>query len=307
MELEALRSGRKRALAETLVRIETDLEGAQTVKLLDDALSEPRGFCLGLTGPPGVGKSTLLNAIIAASRARGTTVAVLAIDPSSSRTGGALLGDRTRIETDPSDDGVFIRSMAARDRLGGLAEHTFPAMVLMRALFDLVIVETVGVGQSETGVSSVSDLAMFCAQPGSGDSLQYMKAGIMEVPDLIAVTKCDMGDVARRTAADLRGALSLSSDGAGTEVVTCSAATGKGIEELLQLICTMSAQKMTRFVESRNSQVIRWSNERIISRFGTFGGEIAQKLCGEFCGRVSFRDGFERLTRVSAAITAAKL
>ena len=307
MNLETLRTGRKRTLAEALVRIETDLEGAETVRLLDEAFSQPRGFCLGLTGPPGVGKSTLLNAIIAAWRARGKTVAVLAIDPSSSLSGGALLGDRTRIETDPADAGVFVRSMAARDKLGGLAEHTFPAMVLMRALFDLVIVETVGVGQSETGVSSVSDLAMFCAQPGSGDSLQYMKAGIMEVPDLIAVTKCDMGDIARRTAADLRGALSLSADAGRTEVVSCSATSGEGIEDLVQSICIISAQKMTRFESSRESQVIRWSNERIISRFGSFGIEIAHKLCGKIGGRVSFRDGFDRLNRVAAAITAAKL
>lgn len=307
MNLETLRTGRKRTLAEALVRIETDLEGAETVRLLDEAFSQPRGFCLGLTGPPGVGKSTLLNAIIAAWRAQGKTVAVLAIDPSSSLSGGALLGDRTRIETDPADAGVFVRSMAARDKLGGLAEHTFPAMVLMRALFDLVIVETVGVGQSETGVSSVSDLAMFCAQPGSGDSLQYMKAGIMEVPDLIAVTKCDMGDIARRTAADLRGALSLSADAGRTEVVSCSATSGEGIEDLVQSICIISAQKMTRFESSRESQVIRWSNERIISRFGSFGIEIAHKLCGKIGGRVSFRDGFDRLNRVAAAITAAKL
>ena len=307
MKLEALRNRNKRALAQALVAIETDLEGTETVCLLDEALRQPHGFCLGLTGPPGVGKSTLLNALIAAWRKSDCTVAVLAIDPSSSRTGGALLGDRTRIKTDPTDIGVFVRSMAARDKLGGLAEHTFPALVLMRALFDLVIVESVGVGQSETGIASVSDLTMFCAQPGSGDALQYMKAGIMEVPDLIAVTKCDMGDVARRTAADLRGALSLSTDGSSTVVVQCSASTGEGIEDLVQSICTMSAQKMTRFVEMRKRQVIRWSDERIVSRFGSFGIELAHRLCGEFCGRVSFRDEFSRGRRVTAAITAANL
>lgn len=307
MNLEALRGRRKRDLAQALVTIETDLEGAETVTLLDSALRQPHGFSLGLTGPPGVGKSTLLNALIEAWRKSDRTVAVLAIDPSSSRTGGALLGDRTRIKTDPSDIGVFVRSMAARDKLGGLAEHTFPALVLLRALFDLVIVESVGIGQSETGIVSVSDLTMFCAQPGSGDALQYMKAGIMEIPDLIAVTKSDMGDVARRTAADLRGALTLSASGSDTVVVQCSASTGEGIDELLQSICLMSAQKMTRFAESRESQVIRWSDERLISQFGSFGIELSHRLCGEPCGRVSFRDGFTRGHRVSAAITAANL
>ena len=144
------------------------------------ALAAPQGLALGLTGPPGVGKSTLINALLARLRARGESVAVIAVDPSSRRSGGALLGDRTRIETDPEDAGVFVRSMAARRRLGGLADITYPAMVLMRALFDLVIVETVGVGQSETEIADCADLVVFCAQPGSGDALQFMKAGVME-------------------------------------------------------------------------------------------------------------------------------
>ena len=148
---------------------------------------------IGLTGPPGVGKSTLVSALVRAWRARGRTVGVIAVDPSSRRTGGALLGDRTRIDVDPDDQGVFVRSLAARDRLGGLADLAAAAMVLMRALYDVVLVETVGVGQSETEIAEIADTVVFAVQPGSGDSLQFMKAGIVEIPDIALVTKADLG------------------------------------------------------------------------------------------------------------------
>src|SRR5205807_10378178 len=122
-------------------------------ELWDEATAAPRGHVLGVTGPPGVDKSTLVNALIARLRGRGETVGVIAVDPSSRRTGGALLADRARVATDPGDRGVYVRSMAARDRLGGLAEQTVAAMVLMRAVYDRVIVESVGIGQSESDIS----------------------------------------------------------------------------------------------------------------------------------------------------------
>ena len=171
-----------------------------------------RAHVIGLTGPPGVGKSTLTNVLVARARARGETVGVLAVDPSSRRTGGALLGDRARIATDPEDRGIFVRSMAARDRLGGLSDQTVAAMVLMRAIYDLVLVELVGIGQSEADISFVADTVVLCVQPGSGDSLQFMKAGVTELPDVVAVTKADMIDAARRTRADVEGALTLYSE-----------------------------------------------------------------------------------------------
>ena len=120
---------------------------------------------IGLTGPPGVGKSTLVSALVRAWRARGRTVGVIAVDPSSRRTGGALLGDRTRIDVDPDDQGVFVRSMAARDRLGGLADLCAAATVLMRALYDVVLIETVGVGQSETEIADLADTVVFASSP----------------------------------------------------------------------------------------------------------------------------------------------
>ncbi|MEM7508743.1 MAG: GTP-binding protein, partial [Pseudomonadota bacterium] len=175
--LSDLRNRGKVGLARALAALEASPDAPEVTGLLDVAHRAPIGVVLGLTGPPGVGKSTLIDSLIRALRARGKTVAVIAVDPSSRISGGALLGDRTRFSTDPEDEGVFVRSMAARDRLGGVAEITYPASILMRALYDLVIVETVGVGQSETQIADMADMVAFCAQPGSGDALQFMKAG----------------------------------------------------------------------------------------------------------------------------------
>ena len=199
----------KRSLAASLVELERDPESAVSQKLLDEAWRTPKAHVVGVTGPPGVGKSSLCAALVAAWRRQGRTVGVIAVDPSSKATGGALLGDRVRIVHDSADSGSFVRSMAARDRLGGLADQTIAAMVLMRALFDRVLIETVGVGQSETDVAGVADTVVFCVQPGSGDSLQFMKAGIVEIPNLVVVTKADMGAAAERALADVAGALSL--------------------------------------------------------------------------------------------------
>jgi len=168
---------------------------------------EPAAHVVGITGPPGAGKSSLLSALVAEWRERGRTVAVLAVDPSSKRSGGSLLGDRARIEHDPRDDGVLIRSTAAGGRLGGLAVATREAVEALAPAFDVVVVETVGVGQSETDVEDVCDTVAVVVQPASGDVLQFLKAGIMEVPDLLVVTKADLGDVATRSRRDLGQAL----------------------------------------------------------------------------------------------------
>jgi LAO/AO transport system kinase len=213
MTLLALRDGGKRALAAALADLERDPEGEKAQALLDAAWRDPKAHVVGVTGPPGVGKSSLCAALVAAWRKAGKTVGVIAVDPSSKSSGGALLGDRVRIVHDSTDEGSFVRSMAARDRLGGLADQTLAAMVVMRALFDCVLIETVGVGQSETDVAGVADTVVFCVQPGSGDSLQFMKAGIVEIPHLIVVTKADLGAAAERARADVAGALSLATAG----------------------------------------------------------------------------------------------
>jgi LAO/AO transport system kinase len=226
----------KAALARAIGAIEAAPEHPATLALLDEAWAAPHAaecHVIGVTGPPGVGKSTLVGALIGRWRAAGKSVGVIAVDPSSRRSGGALLGDRTRLRTDPADHRIFIRSMAARERLGGLAALTFPAAALMRALFDLVVIETVGVGQSETDIAGVADTVLLCLQPGSGDSLQYMKAGIVEIPDIVAVTKGDLGEPARRTAADAAGAISLEAGGAPAPVLIVSALKGDGLAELV--------------------------------------------------------------------------
>jgi len=191
---------------------------------------------VGVTGPPGVGKSSLLSRLVAEWRARERSVAVLAVDPSSRRSGGSLLGDRARIERDPGDTAVFIRSTAAGERLGGLAPATRAAASALAAAFDVVVIETVGVGQSETEVADVADTVAVVVQPGSGDVLQFLKAGIMEIPDLLVVTKADLGQVAVRALSDLRSALhSLGS--ADTDVLAVSSVSpASGIGELVDAL-----------------------------------------------------------------------
>lgn len=230
--MENFRRAPKAQIADAITRIERTPDAPATLAMLDRAWGNQSGLALGLTGPPGVGKSTLTQALVEAWAGRGMRVAVLAIDPSSKRSGGSLLGDRTRMNFHAMGDQVFTRSMAAGSRLGGLSDHVFPVMVLLRAIFDRVLIETVGVGQSETEIAQVADKVALCIQPGSGDSLQFMKSGIAEVPDLVFVTKSDMGPAAQRAHADMRGALSLNVTGqAQTPVLLVSAKTGAGINE----------------------------------------------------------------------------
>src|SRR3954451_25130690 len=193
---------------------------------------EAPAHIVGVTGPPGAGKSTLLSALVRAWRDDGRTVAVLAVDPSSKRSGGALLGDRARIEHDPKDDGILIRSTAAGGRMGGLAPATREAADALAAAFDVVVVETVGVGQSETDVEEVCDTVAVVVQPASGDVLQFLKAGIMEVPDVLVVTKADLGDAARRAVADLDQALAALGSSDVPVVAVSSLAPTSGIDEL---------------------------------------------------------------------------
>jgi LAO/AO transport system kinase len=228
-------------VAEALNQIDDDRperrEGA--LSLLDALEGRGNGSRIGVTGAPGAGKSTLLDALVSGLRKRDRSVGILAVDPSSQRTGGALLGDRMRLSSAARDAGVFLRSLAARDQLGGLSEVTGPSLDIMLAAFDAVFVETVGVGQSEAEIIDLVDTLVFVAQPAAGDLIQFMKAGILEWPDIFFVNKSDLGDLAQRTATELLAGLELGSrrDSEYRPPVICgSARDGLGIDALIEAI-----------------------------------------------------------------------
>lgn len=275
--LASLRRGGKPAMARALAAIEASPDGEAMLALLDAAWSDPRGRVVGLTGPPGVGKSSLAAALIAAWRRHGRTVGVIAVDPSSRASGGALLGDRTRLELDPEDDGIFVRSMAARDRLGGVAEITAAAATLMRAVYGMVLVETVGVGQSETEIADLADCVVLAMQPGSGDALQYMKAGIVEVPDVTVVTKADLGEIARRTRREIEAGLRLQAGSAAVLAVSC--VTGEGIDQLVGAVDASLERPGGRSIGDA-----RWLERALREEYG--------------------RRGLERLGRIDAGLLA---
>lgn len=299
--LSALKTGGKVAIARALALLEQSPDSPQVIDLLSEAYEAPQAHVVGMTGPPGVGKSTMMNALISGWRGRGRTVACIAVDPSSRRSGGALLGDRTRLSTDPEDQGIFVRSMAARDRLGGLAGLTVSAMVLMRALYDVVLIETVGVGQSETDVVGVADTVIFCVQPGSGDSLQFMKAGIAEIPHIVVVTKADMGAVASRARADVLGALSLAEEESGWSipVLLVSSQQAQGMDELIGTLDAHAAYLAGdgRLALARRAQAGQWLVEAVRERFGREGIRRA--------GDLTLRAGetpFRRLAEVAGRL-----
>jgi LAO/AO transport system kinase len=290
--VRGVRAGERVAVARALNVVEDRRESSrESVQDLLRALGAGRenSVRVGFTGPPGVGKSTLVAALVRALRSRAKTVGVLAVDPSSRRSGGALLGDRVRIETDPSDEGVFIRSLATRGDLGGLARAAPAEALVMCAAFDWVIVETVGVGQSETDVEHVVDTVVFVVQPGSGDALQFLKAGIMEIPDVLAVNKSDLGAVAKRARADLKSALaSARAVGIASDwepgVVLTSASQREGIDTLIESIeahrahLLASGELMNRRLRGR----VAWAMREYVRRHG----EIAVE-----------REGGERVVR----------
>src|SRR3954468_15902005 len=242
---DAAVGGDRRALARVLTAVENRTEVAEAAmrRLYPQAGG---AHLVGITGPPGSGKSTLVAALIAEIRAGGGSVAVVAVDPSSPITGGALLGDRVRMQAYAGDDGVFIRSMASRGHAGGLAStSTAAAAVLDAAGFDRILIETVGTGQSEVEVAAAADTTVVLEAPEMGDEVQAIKAGLLEVADLVVVNKGDKPG-AQRTAAQLRAMLVATAGSvAGSaapanrprpkrpEVLVTTAATGAGVPELL--------------------------------------------------------------------------
>jgi LAO/AO transport system kinase len=197
---------------------------------------EAPGHVIGVTGPPGAGKSTLLSALLRGWRERARSVAMLVVDPSSRRSGGSLLGDRARIEFNPADQQIFIRSTSAGERLGGLAWTTRAAAHALASAFDVVVIETVGVGQAETEVADVADTVAVVVQPGSGDVLQFLKSGIMEIPDVLVITKADLGKIATQTRRDVSAALRSLGSTETSVVAVSSLPPAQGIDELIDAL-----------------------------------------------------------------------
>ena len=254
-----------------------------------------RGWRVGITGPPGAGKSTLTNKLVMELRSRDQTVGILAIDPSSPFSGGALLGDRIRMDERTSDSGVYIRSMASRDSHGGLARAAADACDVMDAFgFSSILMETVGVGQSEYDVVAAADTVVVVLCPGAGDGIQAMKAGILEVADVLVVNKADL-EGADQLQMDLEDAVRMrgirrDEEAAGwtTPVVMCSAAQGRGLDELVQAVdahrrwregTDLAAARRSKRVEQVRRVVGERLDEELWGRLGNLGR--AESLLGK--------------------------
>jgi LAO/AO transport system kinase len=235
--LEAAVTGDVRALGKALSVIEDGTP--ELSELLSGLPDSGSALLIGVTGPPGVGKSTTTGALISEYRNQGLRVAVLAVDPSSPVTGGALLGDRIRMQEHALDEGVFIRSMSSRGQLGGLSSATQAAAKVLDAVgFDVIIVETVGVGQSEVDVVNAVDTVVLVLAPGAGDGVQAAKAGILEIADIYVVNKADR-DGAEGVVRELRSMIGLGTQAQAAwtpEIVTTAATTGQGLSELVLAI-----------------------------------------------------------------------
>jgi LAO/AO transport system kinase len=234
--VEAVRAGDRRALARAITLVENGDPLAYEV-VSDVYPATGHAYAVGLTGPPGVGKSSLASSLIRIVRAQEKTVGVISVDPSSPFTQGALLGDRIRLADHFLDPDVFIRSMGTRGHLGGLAETTLQSLLILDAAGkDIVFLETVGTGQSEVGVLSIADTVVLALMPGSGDSIQALKAGIMEIPDVIAINKMDH-PMAKTMLNEVRQVLALGPrDGWRPPIVLTEAMRGEGIEQLWEKI-----------------------------------------------------------------------
>ena len=301
---EGLLAGDKRALARAISLVENDdPEGWALVREVYPKTG--RASMVGFTGPPGVGKSTLIGRLVEHARAREREVAVLSIDPSSPFTKGALLGDRIRLTDHFLDPGVYIRSMATRGSLGGLSEATLQAALLMDASGkDDVFLETVGVGQAEVDIIDHADTVVLVLMPGSGDSIQALKAGVMEIPDVIAVNTADhpLTDTMVR---EIRGVLSLGpQEGWRVPIIKTEASRGEGVEEL--------AEKMgehREFIDSEGKLAERRRRNLMNEVVALAAGRLRRRLEAQVRDDPSVQELLDEVVsrRLDPASAAAKL
>ncbi|MGH1418102.1 MAG: methylmalonyl Co-A mutase-associated GTPase MeaB [Hyphomicrobiaceae bacterium] len=290
--VRAVRSGERRAIAKAITSLEALTPDASAIlKEMQPFLGH--ALVVGFTGPPGAGKSTLVNALIKNLRTAGKSVGVIAVDPSSPVSGGAILGDRIRMSSTLNDDGVFMRSLASRGALGGLS----PAAVRVidafdAAAFDIILLETVGTGQTEIDVAEVTDVRVVISAPGLGDDIQAMKAGLLEIADILVVNKSDR-EGAERTVHQLMGAVSIRAPGRPVPpVIKTTALTGDGIPELLSAIENAGAPVLADGAIRRRQRRARYLIARAASDV------VAQRI----------RDGKDgQLDKLSALVLTGEL
>ena len=294
--VSAADGGDPRALARLISLVENGSPQLRSVmKLIAPRTGQAR--VIGLTGAPGVGKSTVTGAVVRAYRNRGLRVGVLAVDPTSPFTGGALLGDRVRMQDHATDSGVFIRSMASRGHLGGLSWAAPQALrILDAAGFQVVLIETVGVGQAEVEIASLADTTMVIVAPGMGDSVQAAKAGILEIADIFVVNKNDRPS-AQEAIRDLRAMLAMArySDGAWKPpIVPVSAMRGDGIDDLVARL-------------DAHGEWLNASGERDRKRLARARDEISAMAVATLRERIGALPGEARLEELAAQVASGKL
>ena len=294
--LRRLLAGDRLALSRTLTLLENDLAGAQALEraLKSHQKADDPAAVLGFTGPPGAGKSTLVSAVVGAYRQSGKTVGVLAVDPTSPLSGGAILGDRLRMGEHAGDDGVFVRSLATRGHLGGVAPATQRLVEAMAAAgFDVIIIETVGVGQAEVEIAELADVKVVVSAPGLGDEVQAIKAGILEIADILVVNKADL-PLADETARHLRDMLALRQAARQrVPVLLTGALNGEGVDDLVAALDASLAAVTPQERRDRSRARIRRHLADLVGdlakdrAFSALGSDAAGSLAAVESGELS--------------------